>query len=197
VAAGAWVIANNTSSGNRAVPGPGATGASTYGYGGGIWVGFFSDPIIVGNIISGNAATDPNAANSIGAGGGLEVFPGDPNHPPGPKIDRNLIADNTTDNYGGGINLDSLPNTSSLAVVTNNVIVGNSAHANGGGVYIYFNKSNVVNNTITGNTAFLGGGIYSGQSDPNNTLPINITNNIIEGNHLTAFGNGGGIYTFD
>src|ERR1041384_8182965 len=108
-------------------------------------------------------------------------------------IDRNLIADNTTYNYGGGINMDSAPNTGSQAVVTNNVIVGNSAKANGGGDYIYFNKTNLINNTITGNTAFLGGGIYSGQNDPNNTLPVNITNNIIEGNHLTSFGNGGGI----
>src|SRR5262249_14853910 len=70
VAVGSPVISNNTITGNRAVPGPGVTGAETYGYGGGIWVGFFSDPIVVGNIISGNAAADPNAANSLGAGGG-------------------------------------------------------------------------------------------------------------------------------
>jgi len=193
VALGAPVISNNTITGNRAVPPAGAAGSVTYGYGGGIWVGFSSDPIITSNIITGNRAGDPNAAYSLGGGGGIAVWPGDASHP-GSLIDGNLIADNLTDSLGGGVGLNSIITTGALAVVTNNVIVGNSAK-NGGGVYTYFNRSNTINNTITGNTAFLGGGIYSGQSDT--TLPVNITNNIIEGNRLSQFGNGGGLYTFD
>jgi len=194
VALGAPVITNNTINGNRAVPPAGSSGSLvTYGYGGGIWVGFFSYPTVTGNVITGNRAGDPNAAYSLGSGGGVVVWPGDANHP-GPTITRNLIADNITDSIGGGVGVNSLQNTAALAAVTNNVIVGNSAQ-NGGGVYIYFSKVNLVNNTITSNTAFLGGGIYSGQNDPN--LPVSITNNIIEGNHLQMFGSGGGIYTLD
>jgi hypothetical protein len=194
VAAGAPVISNNTITGNRAVPGAGAAGAVTYGYGGGIWIGFFSDPIITSNIISGNRAGDPNVAYSLGGGGGITAVPADANHP-GFLVDRNLIADNTTDSLGGGVGLNSLPDTAALAVVTNNVIVGNLSSKNGGGVYTYFNRANIVNNTITGNTSFLGGGLFSGQSDA--SAPVNITNNVIEGNHLAQFGTGGGVYTLD
>ncbi|HZI92651.1 MAG TPA: DUF1565 domain-containing protein, partial [Patescibacteria group bacterium] len=193
VAVGSPVISNNTITGNRAVPGAGTSGNITYGYGGGIWVGFSSDPIITSNIITGNRAGDPNTDYSVGSGGGIVVFPGDASRP-GPLIDRNLIADNVTDSLGGGIGLNSLQNTGARAVVTNNVIVGNSAKE-GGGVYIYFDKTNLVNNTITNNLGFLGGGVYSGQNDPN--LAVNITNNIIEGNRLEQFGTGGGIYTLD
>jgi len=193
VALGAPVISNNTISGNRAVPPAGTSGSVTYGYGGGIWVGFSSDPIITNNVISGNRAGDPNTVYSLGAGGGVVVWPGDASHP-GPRIDRNFIADNFSDSLGGGVAITSLFGTAAPAVVTNNVMVGN-ASKNGGGVYTYFARTDFINNTITENTAFLGGGVYSGQSDP--TLPVSISNNIIYGNHLETFGSGGGIYTLD
>jgi len=191
VALGAPVISNNTITGNRAVPVAGAAGNVTYGYGGGIFVGFVSDPTVTSNVITGNRAGDPNVAYSLGGGGGIAVFPGDANHI-GPTITRNLVADNVTDSLGGGVSVNSLPTTAALATITNNVIVGNTAYQHGGGFYTYFNRSNAVNNTITDNTAFMGGGAFSGQNDA--TLPISITNNIIEGNHLQQFGNGGGLY---
>jgi hypothetical protein len=195
IGAGSPVITGNTITGNRAIPGPGISlSVASIGYGGGIWINFNADAVITSNIISGNRAGDPNVAYSIGSGGGIVMWPGDSSHP-GPIVDRNLIADNYSDSMGGGITLGSQRGTGALAVVTNNVIVGNTTDKNGGGIYTYFNRSSTINNTITGNTAFLGGGIYTGQSDT--TLPVRITNNIIEGNHLVQFGNGGGIYSLD
>ncbi len=192
IATGQPVVSNNTITGNRAIPPSGTNTQLSYGYGGGVWVGFASAPVVTNNVITGNVAGDPNAAYSLGAGGGVVVWPGSGTQ--GPLIDRNLIADNFTDTLGGGVSLNSLPNTAAQAVVTNNVIVGNRG-TEGGGVYTYFNKSTTMNNTIVDNEGFLGSGVYTGQSDV--TLPVVITNNIIQGNRLRAFGDGGGIYSLD
>ncbi|HET9480143.1 MAG TPA: MopE-related protein [Candidatus Polarisedimenticolia bacterium] len=193
VAIGSPIISNNTISGNRAVPPAGSSGSVTFGYGGGLWLGFSSDAIVTNNIITGNQAGDPTLAYSLGAGGGMVVWTPEASLA-GPRIDGNLVADNIADGVGGGIALLSRPGTGATTVVTNNVITGNAARS-GGGVYTYFNKSRTVNNTITDNEAFLGGGVYSGQSDT--TLPVVITNNIIAGNRLRMFGSGGGIYSLD
>jgi len=194
VSVGAPVITNNTIAGNRAVPAAGVSGATTFGYGGGIYSSFFSTPQITGNTIQGNRAGDPNLAFSLGAGGGVAVFAPDANTPGTVVIDRNLIADNVTDTEGGGVSLGSLANTIRESVVTNNVIVGNLAYR-GGGLYTYLNKNSVVNNTIVANNAELGGGVFSGDSDV--TLPTIISNNVITGNNLMLAGSGGGLYKKD
>lgn len=193
VAVGQPIISNNTITGNRAVPLAGTSSNPTFGYGGGIWVGFYSRATITGNIIQGNVAGDPNVAESVAGGGGIVVWPGTGTG--GTIIDRNLIADNSSDSWGGAISLLSLLGTSQNTMITNNVMVGNRSKF-GGAVYTYFNKSSMINNTLSGNTGFLGGGIYTGISDPN--LPVVITNNIIEGNLISQIGGtGGGIYTLD
>lgn len=193
------VITGNTITNNRAIPGPGTSGAPSTAGGGGIWAGYFSSPVITNNIIQGNRSGDPNVAYSFAYGGGVLTYP-----PASTSsdviVDRNLIADNYTDSDGGGIALLSHIGTGARAVVTNNVIVGNESDKWGGGVYTYFNRSSTMNNTITGNKAFLGGGVFSGQGDA--TLPVQITNNIIEGNRAKeytggGFGTGGGIYSLD
>jgi len=195
VAKGAPIISNNTITGNRAVPAAGASGSVTFGYGGGLWLSPYAEPVVTNNIITGNRAGDPNAAYSLGVGAGVVSFPPGATYPAGHKVDRNFIADNLADNQGGGVALESDPTTEFAAVVTNNVIVGNSAK-NGGGVYEYFCQARIVNNTITGNTGFFGGGVYLGQGDV--AFPVTLTNNIIEGNFLSSSaGTGGGIYKLD
>jgi hypothetical protein len=191
---GAPVITNNVITGNRAVPAAGVSGSPTYGYGGGIYSSFFSTPQITANTIQSNQAGDPNLAFSLGAGGGIAIFSPDANTPGTVLVDRNLVADNTTDTFGGGISLSSVPNTIDQSIISNNVIVGNLAYR-GGGLYTYLNKSTIVNNTIVNNTAQLGGGVFSGDSDV--TLPNIISNNAITGNHLMFAGNGGGLYKLD
>ena len=192
VLSGQPVISNNTIAGNRAIPTAGSSSNPSSGYGGGIYVGFYSAPVIRGNIIQNNVAGDPNVADSTGAGGGIVANPGQ--FAAGPVIDRNLIADNTAFTSGGGVSLLSITNTMAIAQVTNNVIVGNSAQM-GGGVYTYFNKSHTINNTITGNTAFQGGGVFASLTDA--AHPAFVSNNIISGNNVTMFGVGGGVFYID
>ncbi len=194
VAVGSPVISGNTISGNRAVPPAGNSSTPTFGYGGGVWMSVFSSPSFTQNIVQGNQAGDPNAAFSLGTGGGIISFGANSNNPAGHLIDRNLIADNLSDNKGGGVALTTDAATINQIVVTNNVIVGNSAK-DGGGVYEYFVKARIQNNTITGNNADLGGGVFLGQGDV--ALPVSVTGNIIDGNTLNQFGTGGGIYKWD
>ncbi len=194
VATGSPIVSGNTITGNRAVPPAGTSSTITFGYGGGVWLGVFSSPTFTNNIVTGNRAGDPNAAFSLGTGGGIVAFGSVSSVPAGQLIDRNLVADNIADSKGGGVALTTDPNTVNEVVVTNNVIVGNDGK-NGGGVYEYFVKARVQNNTITGNNADTGAGIFVGQGD--NSYPVSVTSNIIEGNTLNDFGTGGGLYKWD
>ncbi len=198
VAVGQPIITNNTISFNKASPPGGGGASSSSGYGGGIFVGFFSAPTIVGNLIANNQAGDPNAGNSVGTGGGINVFPGE--GPAGPVIDRNIIQDNFTISRGGGIALRNRLGSAAIAIVTNNVIDGNETGPSGmgGGIYTYLNNSLVRNNTIRDNTSFHGGGIFSGESiSGNDAYMIDHSNNIIVENKLKQFGAGGGILVLD
>ena len=194
VSSGSPVITNNLITGNRAVPPAGSYSAPTFSYGGGIFIGgFTSQTIVTDNVISSNRASDPNLGFSIGMGGGIMVF--DPNDPTeSVTLDRNLIADNISAFAGGGLALNTFGNAFAPVAVTNNVIVGNSS-ADGGGVYSYLGKLNLINNTVTANNAFLAGGLFLGRGDA--TLPRSISNNIIESNTLRTSGNAGGIYLHD
>ncbi|MFQ5671164.1 MAG: thrombospondin type 3 repeat-containing protein, partial [Acidobacteriota bacterium] len=194
VAMGSPLITGNVISGNQAIPAAGNGGGVTRGYGGGIWVGFYGYPTITDNVIENNVAGDPALNVSIGSGGGIALFPGGGSQAE-TLIDGNLIDQNVTDTFGGGISINTVNGSLSFTRITNNVILSNIAAGNGGGVYSYFNTSNHVNNTISDNMAMLGGGFFSGQGDV--TLPVNITNNIIDSNRLELFGNGGGLYTLD
>jgi len=194
VSLGAPVITNNVITGNRAVPAAGVSGATTYGYGGGIYSSFFSNPTMTDNTIQSNVAGDKTLAFHVSAGGGVMIYPPDPNHPGDIVLDRNLIADNTAGTFGGGVALSSLPNSSEQAIVSNNVIVGNTSFR-GGGLYTYLNKAKIVNNTISMNTGMLGGGVFDGLSDV--TLPVIVSNNSITNNILSFAGTAGGIYKSD
>lgn len=100
-----------------------------------------------------------------------------------PTITGNIITDNTTPDYGGGIYCDeSSPaitgniisdNFGGVSgggitcfdeadpVIVNNLIHGNSAYFNGGGIYCFLNsKPRIANNTIVFNSAPTGGGLY-------------------------------------
>ncbi len=192
-AVGQPIISGNVISGNQAVPPAGTSGNLTFAYGAGIAVGFNSSPTVTDNLIENNITGDEALAYSVGHGGGVSIWPGDSSQP-GAVFDGNVIYGNVSDTTGGGLSLLTLPGTSAKVKVTNNVIDGNVSRT-GGGVYIYQNTTDLINNTITGNDGNLGGGIYIAPS--NSTLTVDISNDIIEGNTLRTFGNGGGIYTFD
>ncbi len=194
IAAGAPVITNNIISGNRAIPAAGSSKNPTAGYGAGIYVAFYSSPIITDNIIENNDAGNPNATNSVGGGGGIAIFPGS-NSAATAVLDRNVIADNYAADLGGGVHILGLTGAVSSPIITNNVIVGNLCPFEGGGLYVAYIGARIVNNTITDNAGMRGGGLETGVGYPG--LPMLITNNIIEGNQITDLGGqGGGIFAY-
>lgn len=136
--------------------------------GGGIH-GHDAAPAIRGNYI---------VRNTAWSGGGIELFASGSYG----SIQNNFIAWNTTTatvKYGGGGIYMNL----SEPLVTGNIITGNCAAANGGGLWVrqVYPVTTFFNNTIVGNDAAVeGGGIYCYETDLriantifwNNTAPL-------------------------
>ncbi|MHC4944807.1 MAG: right-handed parallel beta-helix repeat-containing protein, partial [Planctomycetota bacterium] len=149
--------------------------------GGGIYCKY-SSPTISGNIIVGNQVSE------FGFGGGI--------YGSSPTIQGNIVALNSAlgvnHSGGGGINLggDDAP------VVRNNLIIGNSAGREGGGLRYMggwdLQESPVfVNNVIADNIARMGGGVFCYPGNSGNVGPL-FTNNTVVGNY--AIDSGGGFY---
>lgn len=123
---------------------------------------------------------DSNGNTDNDGGGGIACFDGSSNI----GIANNVIRHNTSDSYGGGIQL------SSVAKVEYNSIENNDA-VYGGGISVWAGTNNVIsNNTIEDNDATYGGGIYS-------KIVVSIEENTIQNNNafnLTLDGYGGGVY---
>jgi hypothetical protein len=164
---GSPVIRLNAIVGNSASGG----GAYLYSYGGGVAV-MRSDAAVSDNVLSGNDADyggglhleggSPRitrnliTGNTAGAGGGVDAYVlfGE-----GALIAANSISANAAI-FGGGIELGG----SGAPMVTNNLIVGNSANPSGagtgfgGGADGYYSNAWMINNTLAGNVARTGGG---------------------------------------
>lgn len=162
---------------------------NTASSGGGIAVSFTLTgdvPVISGNTIRGNTATD--------TGGGIYVGNGSP------VIFGNRIEDNAAPNQdGGGL---AVLNSFEFAVpmqlqVVGNVFSGNSASEDGGGVFCIEDPGNepayFANNLLTGNSAQVGGAMALRYSAllVNNTITGNIADE--RGGAIFLGGGGGGI----
>jgi hypothetical protein len=117
--------------------------------GGGIDVAFASNPIITGNLISGNFAD--------GSGGGLALYETDA------QVERNRIFDNVASLNGGGIY--SVPTANQVvatATLKSNIIAMNVAREMDGGGILASEGTQLVHNTLALNRAILGegGGAY-------------------------------------
>lgn len=191
---GAPVIRANEITGNRAAAGGGAV----YGYGGGIAL-VTTGALVEENLLTGNDADFGGglhldggapritrnliAGNTAGAGGGVDAYvvSGAP-----PRIAGNTIRANTA-LFGGGIELAG----PGAPIVTNNLIVGNTAAAGsagtgfGGGIDAYYSGAELSNNTLVSNTARTGGG-GSVLTD----RPLRLVNNILFGNEASNDGGG-------
>ena len=97
-----------------------------------------------------------------------------------PTISGNTITDCTADNGGAIFCVDS------DAVITGNTITGNTAIADGGGLYSLLSYDTITGNTISNNSAGRGAGIAEYFSDPT------ISDNDIFGNDADE--DGGGIH---
>jgi len=110
------------------------------------------------------------------------------------KISNSAIINNTSSDYGGGINIGG--GNGGNIVINSNTISKNTVsniYGYGGGINNMYNINGttfISNNTITENTAGTGGGISSGMSGGNSA---EITNNIIKNNIAS---DGGGIYIY-
>jgi len=86
-------------------------------------------------------------------------------------------------------------------VLSNNLVVANSANVAGGGIYLYSTGASAYDNVVVGN---IGGGAGGGLAVGSPSVPVNITNNTFVGNVLTVHtvpkgatysSVGGGIYS--
>jgi hypothetical protein len=191
------VITINLIQGNTADPPAGSNGSNvTYGFGGGIYVGFNSSPIITANTIKTNIAGSPAKANQLGYGGGILVY--SRVSVPEPKISGNLITDNSASDYGAGIALSGLipstgPTLPSRAIVDNNIFDTNGG-VDGGAIGTDTTRAKFYNNTFHNNNAsFHGGAIYFGATDNPGDV-AELVNNLVTSNQATGAGIAGGIY---
>ena len=141
--------------------------------------------VIANNTIEGNIAS---------IGGGIRIGCAQP------TISGNKIIDNFANEYGGGIDIENVPNSTGLTHVSilDNIIENNHAVDRGGGLNItnmpvsLVYTPHIIGNTIRNNSAALGGGILLFYQDPSgHPVPANqFMDNIIQGNSAI---NGGGI----
>ncbi len=155
-------------------------------HGAGIYVAL-GEPIITGNVISGNLAVPAagsGSAYTMAYGGGISVgFFSDP------VITSNIIQNNVAgdsalnQSSGTGGGLSVFPGASSQPgpLIDRNLIASNIADTQGGGIALGSQTgtdalAKVTNNVIAGNSAFRGGGVYTyyNRSDTiNNTITDN------------------------
>ncbi|MDY7080301.1 MAG: right-handed parallel beta-helix repeat-containing protein [Chloroflexota bacterium] len=140
-------------------------GTSSDHGGGGVYIYSANTPVVQGNAIYSNSVA--------GGGGGINVFVGS-NYQP--VIEQNAVYGNSA-NWGGGFYFRT---ENGAADVWNNLIYGNTASAEGGGIYVFNGEDDCViqNNTIDDNQAVSngGGGIYRYGGSPT------IRNNIVVNN---------------
>jgi len=189
-------ITNNVIEENVADPAAGPNSNNvTYGLGGGIYVGMYTAPTITGNIIRSNQAGDTNMGNQTGGGGGIMVYALSPTL--APQISHNLIQDNSSSDFGGGVALGQayddvggIPTYyPSVGSIHNNLIELNRSFS-GGGILGGVTRVVITNNTIVDNTAEFGGGVTSGQLEVAMDA-MKLYGNIIAFNTSLLYGAGG------
>ncbi|MBI5863478.1 MAG: hypothetical protein HZB38_02990 [Planctomycetes bacterium] len=147
-----------------------------------------SDPLIVGNLISGNFVGDNHLRHITGDGGGISVYNSSAH------IYANRIINNTANRQGGGIVVQDDVGTDTFpmnVICANNEIIGNVVETRVGGGIAFFFRGNldVSGCTIVGNTAVSANGIFAtGSSVP---ATMTLTNSILYANN-NATGSGQG-----
>jgi len=142
-----------------------------FGPGGGIVVGDRSKAAISRNTIRGNSA----GGDHNGGGGGIAV------HFASPVIAWNTIEANFTHVSGGAIAINCYGNE--IPVITNCLIINNSANQWGGGVYCRsIPILSISHTTLVGNICGDGAGIYLKMG-----TPASVTNSIIRENDIVLY----------
>jgi hypothetical protein len=169
-------ISNNKIESNSISAGITATGGGID-----IW-GPINEVYIISNFIKGNTVQSNNSK-----GGGIDIYECTTNTP---VIENNVIVDNYSSIYGGGVFVDldlegsfksglinhhsTSGNSDALAdqYLTNNTLYNNSAGVSGGGIYTADMTSNIMNCILWGNTA---------PGNPQIAGTVNVTYSDVEG----------------
>jgi len=185
------VITNNLIQENVADPPSGSGSAYSEAFGGGIYLGRNTSPLVENNTIRSNRAGNSETSKQTGAGGGLAVYSDIPDSVP--LISRNLIQDNAGSDLGGGIFFGqgyvSGQYFPSQGVVDGNLIELNRSFS-GGGIQTATTQARASNNTIVDNTADFGGGVSASRSG-NSSDRARLINNVIAFNSALLYGGGG------
>ena len=182
-------ITSNLIESNTALPqfqGGGANNV-TYAFGGGIYVGFNTTPVITGNTIRLNVAGDTGTNNQFGTGAGIVVYGGSPVSTP--LFSGNLIQENTARDLGGGITFGQASDGygvwyPSFGTAENNIIERNTSGDQGGGIHLRTTPVLIRSNTIADNSAAYGGGVLAGFSQT--AVYSKFHNNLIVFNNATT-----------
>jgi hypothetical protein len=138
----------------------------------------FCSPLIISNIIAGNFLTGCSGGN----GGGIYV-----GGAAAAEIVHNVITNNSTTGYGGGIELFAAGTPS----IRQNLIGWNSARSGGGIDMANYADAYIVNNVIVSNVATTSGGGGINSLVPSGRRGPYVINNTIVDNRA---GNGSGIF---
>ncbi len=183
IAGGILIRENNYTliSNNKILDNTISAGITATGGGIDIW-GPISEVYIISNFIKGNTVQ-----SNKGRGGGIDIYECATNTP---VIENNVIVDNYSSVFGGGVFVDldiddsfkpglinrhnTNRNGDALAdqYLTNNTLYNNSAGVSGGGIYTADMTSNIMNCILWGNTA---------PSNPQIAGTVNVTYSDVEG----------------
>jgi Thrombospondin type 3 repeat len=188
------VITNNLVEENIAdtAPGPNSN-HSTFSLGGGIYLGQYVSPRVEANVIRSNQAGTTAKLYQVGGGGGIVSYAISTSTVP--TISRNVIQDNSSADFGGGVAFGEVFKTgvgdyvATQGIVENNLIEFNRSFS-GGGVNTGTTKVILRNNTIVDNLADFGGGVTAGSSN-NDLDDVRMFNNIVAFNTSLLYGSGG------
>lgn len=185
------VITSNLIQENTATPPSGKKLIPSEAFGGGIYVGANAAPTIAANTIRSNQAGNSSLKDQIGNGGGIVSYTVAVAEIP--HITNNLIQDNSSRDFGGGVFFGHVLSGSiyspSQGLVENNIIELNRSYS-GGGVQATTSEVRLYGNTIVDNSADFGGGVTAAATGAPGSQLI-LTNNVIAFNTALLYGGGG------
>jgi hypothetical protein len=187
------IITTNLIAENLAVP-PNGTGSGilqSYGQGGGLYLGQMFGGTVEANTIRDNRAGDVNQNFNVGKGAALSIYA----YLTEPVISRNLIRNNGSADYGGGVFMGEVASgpsgfDPSLALIENNLFDGNVAGLDGGSGHTRTTNVRFLSNTfVDGAAGSYGAALYLGPS-ANNPDEATVINNVIAFNTTPFYASG-------
>jgi hypothetical protein len=150
------------------------------GFGGGVSLRFSDNSTLDGNLVQGNIA-----GRDFSQGGGVHIVAGDATLNGNTIISNTAKPDTSDDGQGGGVYLHGIGNSFNL---TNNLVAGNCAKTEGGGLWIrgayggdpeFAASAHLFHNTIADNNGVSGQGVFV-----NDNTILDFINTIIAGHSV-------------